>query len=140
MCFNAGKTTQSHPAACSPLPDSLCRSCFVFCSSIQSASGKNSFIEFILFFAMRMYSFLFSIPIKFLFNFFATAPVVPVPKNGSNTTSPCFVVDKITLFSNSSGFCVECAFFHFYLLIFQSQCKALFAKQRSFAFLRYIFS
>jgi DNA modification methylase len=34
----------------------------------------------------------------------ATAPVVPVPKNGSSTISHCFVVDKITLLRSSWGF------------------------------------
>gem|GEM_PF-5505796 len=61
--------------------------------------------------------------IKFLHNFLATAHVVQEPKKGSKTISHFFVVDRITLFNNSSGFCVECAFFqssHF-ILSFQMQ-------------------
>jgi hypothetical protein len=44
---------------------------------------------------------------KFLPSFLATAHVVPLQKNGSKTISHFLVVDKITLFNNSSGFCVE---------------------------------
>ena len=40
----------------------------------------------------------------------ATAPVVPVPKNGSSTRSPGFVVASSTRCSSASGFCVGCAF------------------------------
>ena len=40
---------------------------------------------------------------------FATAPVVPVPKNGSSTTSPGLVVATITRCSSASGFWVGCA-------------------------------
>ena len=36
----------------------------------------------------------------------ATAPVVPVPKNGSSTTSPGLVAARITRWSSASGFCV----------------------------------
>jgi hypothetical protein len=36
----------------------------------------------------------------------ATAPVVPVPKNGSSTTSPGLVVASSTRCSSASGFCV----------------------------------
>ena len=57
-----------------------------------------------------MYSVSFSIPIPFLPNFLATAQVVPLPENGSNTKSPSLLLDKITLRNNSSGFCVEWAF------------------------------
>ena len=39
---------------------------------------------------------------------FATAPVVPEPKNGSSTTSPGFVAASITRASSASGFCVGC--------------------------------
>ena len=47
-------------------------------------------------FAPSMYFSSLSIPMKFLPYFFATAPVVPVPKNGSKTISLGFVDDKIT--------------------------------------------
>ena len=40
---------------------------------------------------------------------FATAPLVPVPKNGSSTTSPGLVEATRTRCSSASGFCVGCA-------------------------------
>jgi len=40
----------------------------------------------------------------------ATAPVVPVPKNGSNTTSPGFVLACKTKYKSDSGFWVEWTF------------------------------
>ena len=42
-------------------------------------------------------------------SFLATAPVVPVPKKGSSTTSPGSVVPTRTRCSSASGFCVGCA-------------------------------
>ena len=39
----------------------------------------------------------------------ATAPVVPVPKNGSSTTSPGLVEPTSTRCNSPSGFCVGCA-------------------------------
>jgi hypothetical protein len=39
----------------------------------------------------------------------ATAPVVPVPKNGSSTTSPGSVAATSTRCNSASGFCVGCA-------------------------------
>ena len=41
-----------------------------------------------------------------MFRIFATAPVVPVPKKGSSTTSPGLVDPTNTRCSNDSGFCV----------------------------------
>ena len=58
------------------------------------------------FLAISIYSSSRSIPIKFHPNFRATAPVVPLPKNGSKIVSPTSVDDRITRWSNASGFWV----------------------------------
>ena len=39
----------------------------------------------------------------------AAAPVVPVPKNGSSTTSPGLVEDRSTRCKRDSGFWVGCS-------------------------------
>ena len=49
-------------------------------------------ISLSLLFANSTASFDMSIPIKCLFNDFAETQVVPLPQNGSNTTSPWSVV------------------------------------------------
>ena len=41
---------------------------------------------------------------------FATAPVVPTPKNGSSTTSPGALLARRTRANSASGFCVGWAF------------------------------
>ena len=50
-----------------------------------------------------------SMPIQSRPSSFATAPVVPVPKNGSRTMSPGSVHASRTRYSSASGFCVGCA-------------------------------
>ena len=61
-------------------------------------------------------------PMKFLPSFFATAPVEPVPKNGSNIKSPLFVEERIILCKRDSGFCVGCRVFPiFFILSFPEQ-------------------
>ena len=45
-----------------------------------------------------------SIPVNLRFNFNATTPVVPLPKNGSSIKSFSFVEAKIILSNNASGF------------------------------------
>ncbi len=48
-------------------------------------------------------------PMKWRPSFLATAPVVPVPKNGSSTTSPGLLVPTRMRCSSASGFWVGCA-------------------------------
>ena len=59
--------------------------------------------------ASMAYSSLASMPMRPRPSLFATAPVVPVPKNGSSTTSPGLVEAMMTRWSSPSGFCVGCA-------------------------------
>ena len=56
--------------------------------------------------AASMYACSRSMPTKCRPSFLATAPVVPVPKNGSSTTSPGFVDAVSTRCSSASGFWV----------------------------------
>jgi len=60
----------------------------------------------------------------------ATAPVVPVPKNGSRITSPGFDEAMSIRYSNASGFCVECAFVPFDLIRCFPVTKGKFQSER----------
>ena len=51
-----------------------------------------------------------SMPMKRRPSFLATAPVVPVPLNGSSTRSSGRDADRMTRASSASGFCVGCSF------------------------------
>ena len=64
----------------------------------------NGSTKSILSLANFMYFFSLSIPIKFLLYCFYTAPIVPVPKKGSNITSPGLVTDNKILVTSASGF------------------------------------
>ena len=63
-----------------------------------------SIVLVILLLATSIYDLSFSIPINFLPNFFATAPVVPVPKKGSRTISPLLEEPIKILCNKASGF------------------------------------
>ena len=58
----------------------------------------------ILLLATSIYDLSFSIPMKCLPNFFATAPVVPVPKKGSKIISFLLEVPIKILCNKASGF------------------------------------
>ena len=75
-------------------------------SKISSVNGSGVMLS-ILFCATEIYFSSCSIPIQCRCNFFATAPVVPLPKNGSKTISPGLLDERITRYSKASGFCVE---------------------------------
>ena len=72
----------------------------------SNISGWTASIRFC---ATLIYLSSLSSPIQFLCNRFATAPVVPLPKNGSRTTSPGLLDERITRYNKGSGFCVVCA-------------------------------
>ena len=67
---------------------------FVTKRAASSAGGATASMRS---WATLTYSGSRSMPIQWRWSFLATAPVVPVPKNGSSTTSPGLELDRITL-------------------------------------------